>query len=123
LTDDARRRPAWVALSELSLDTELSEGDLDRIASVLRDSGYGIDELFRIYLHEVAPVVYLNLFSVAGAWSGFDEDWLCAAAERRWRMPRWRREWRGRLPLTRGLMTYATARHWPELERRLGASG
>ncbi|MGH9901020.1 MAG: DUF7079 family protein, partial [Pyrinomonadaceae bacterium] len=70
-----RRRPVWLAVSDLWLDTELDEADLRRIAGVLADSGYAVEELTRIYLYEVAPVVYLNMFSVAGAWAGFDPQW------------------------------------------------
>lgn len=72
------RRPVWIALSDLWLDTELQDHDLDHIARVLRDSGYDRDALDRILAEEVAPVVYLNLYSVAGVWTGFDPDWLCA---------------------------------------------
>jgi hypothetical protein len=72
------RRPLWVALSELWLDTELSAEDLERIARVMADSGLAIDQLREVYLVEVAPVVSANLLQVAGEWAGFDEEWLCA---------------------------------------------
>ncbi len=79
------RRPVWIALSELWLDTELQNHDIDHIARVLHDSGYDRDALEQILAEEVAPVVYLNLCSVAGAWTGFDPDWLCAEISRRLR--------------------------------------
>ena len=72
------RRPLWVAMSELWLDSELQDRDLDHIARALRDSGYDRATLERILVEEVAPVVYLNLYVAAGNWTGFDPDWLCA---------------------------------------------
>jgi ornithine carbamoyltransferase len=71
-----KRRPLWVALSELWLDTELSAEDLERIARVMADSDLSIEELRRVYCVEVAPVVSPNLLIVAGEWVGFDEEWL-----------------------------------------------
>src|SRR5262249_26873070 len=78
-----RRKPVWAALSELWLDTELTEDDLQRIAGVLRASGHPIGVLWEIYLYEVAPVVFLNLLTVAGEWAGFDREWLFAEATKR----------------------------------------
>ena len=72
------RRPLWVAMSTLWLDTELQDRDLDHIARALRDSGHDRATLERILVEEVAPVVYLNLYVAAGNWTGFDPDWLCA---------------------------------------------
>jgi len=72
----ARRRPVWMALSELWLDTELDEGDWERLAAVLASSPYDVHQLRAIHDAEVAPAVGDNLFSVAGVWDGFDEDWL-----------------------------------------------
>ena len=77
-----RRKPVWAALSELWLDTELEDEDLRRIAGVMSQSGYSVDELREIYLFEVAPVVSPNLLSVAGEWAGFDEGWLFAEVAR-----------------------------------------
>src|SRR3954447_14108020 len=71
-----RRKPVWIALSDLWLDTELTEVDLRRIAEVMRRSGYEVEELRQIYHFEVAPVVFPNLLSVAGEWAGFEEEWL-----------------------------------------------
>lgn len=109
------RRPVWVALSELWLDTELSEDDLRRIARVLADSGLSLDELRRVYLVEVAPVVHPNLLCVAGEWTGFDEAWLCSQIVRNLRDRPRRTRFLSWFPLTRGLMTYATERHWRRL--------
>lgn len=113
------RRPLWGALSELWLDTELDDADLDRIASVMDASGLSLDQLRSVYLHEVAPVVYRNLLSVAGASDGFDESWLAERivvnlrdAPRRIRFMAW-------FPLTRRRMTYATERPWESLCKRV----
>ncbi|WP_396219723.1 hypothetical protein [Gemmatimonas sp.] len=59
-----RRRPVWIVLSELWLDTELTDDDHRRIAAVLRVSGYTIPELEAICRSEVAPEVSGNLRSV-----------------------------------------------------------
>ena len=72
-----RRKPVWLALSELWLDTELTELDINHIATKMVDSGYSLTELRVICDNEIAPVVYKNLLSpVGGVWSGFDETWL-----------------------------------------------
>jgi len=76
-----KRQPIWAALSDLWLDTELTDLDLERIARVMADSGFSIEALREIYLIEVAPVVSPNLLyllSIADVWTGFDERWLCA---------------------------------------------
>ena len=71
-----RRRPVWDALSELFLDTELGDADFRRLGRTLRESGYSLPELQHILRTEVAPIVGVNLLSVAGVWGGFDPDWL-----------------------------------------------
>lgn len=75
-SDLATRRPVWVALSELFLDTSLGSGDLDRIADALARSPYSIEELDTILLREVYPACRGNLCSLAGEWAGFDPVWL-----------------------------------------------
>ena len=110
-----RRRPLWVALSELWLDTELSAGDLERIARVMVDSGLTLEELRQVYLVEVAPAVSPNLLVVAGEWAGFDEEWLCSRIVRNLRDRPRRTRFRAWFPLTRRPMLYATERHWTTL--------
>ena len=63
------RRAAWTALSELFLDTE---PDLDGIVRALAATGLSVAQLEAILRHEVAPVLGLNLRSVAGVWQAFD---------------------------------------------------
>jgi hypothetical protein len=74
--DLANRRPVWLALSELFLDTHLSSSDLDRLAKELARSPYSIVELDAILLWEVYLACRGNLFSLAGEWAGFDPEWL-----------------------------------------------
>ena len=114
-TEIDRRKPVWLALSELWLDTELDENDLDRIAGVMKRSGYTLEELRDIYLFEVAPVVFPNLLTVAGEWAGFDEDWLFSKITKRART-------RGlclrafiKTGIGKRLMTYATEPYWHTL--------
>lgn len=110
-----KRKPLWAALAELWLDTELSADDLERIARVMAESGLTIEQLRRVYLFEVAPVVYRNLLSMAGEWMLFDEEWLSERILHNLRnRPRRTRFWSW-FPLTRRLMVYATERHWTKL--------
>lgn len=88
--DLSTRRPVWLALSDLYLDTDTSRW-YPQIAAVLADSGYPLEQLRQILLHEVHPAVRANLFAVAGVWTGFDEDWLVERILRRHARPRWRR--------------------------------
>lgn len=71
-----RRKPVWSALSEFYLDTELSREEIKRIAGLFRASKYSIEELKEINYSEVGPIVNRNLYSTAGEWNGFDEEWL-----------------------------------------------
>ncbi len=66
----------WLIMSELFLDTELSNAELNDIALQLSLSGYSIEQLVTIYQDEVMPVLYPNLISVAGIWQGFDKEEL-----------------------------------------------
>jgi hypothetical protein len=124
ILDDAeieRRKPVWAAFSELWLDTELTEDDLKRIADAMRRSGYTIDTLTDIYLFEVAPVVFLNLLTVAGEWAGFDEDWLFREATKRARKRSMFLRMLVKLGIGKKIMTYATERDWVELVAMVGS--
>ena len=74
----ARRRPVWLALGELYLDTELQAADFQRIAAVCAASGFSWAEIQAINYNEVAPTLFSNLQSVAGEWAGWDEEWVIA---------------------------------------------
>ncbi len=86
------RKPLWVALSDLFLDTELKEYNHGHIAKMMKESGYTLDEIEDILMLEVFPVCIANLHSVAGEWAGFDENWVCEtiiSAKRPNRYHRW----------------------------------
>lgn len=70
------RRPAWDAIADLFLDTEIRDAEREFIARRLAASPFSEDALDAIYVHEVAPVVHRNLKIVAGEWAGFGEAWL-----------------------------------------------
>ena len=72
----AERLPAWEALSEFFLDTELQKSDYERIAGILAATKYSEDELEDILVEEVCPVCRGNALTPAGEWIGFDPDWL-----------------------------------------------
>jgi hypothetical protein len=77
---DREKQAVWAALSDLWLETEFTEDDHQRIAGIMKRSGYSVNELRDINLFEVATVVFHNLLSVAGEWAGFNEEWLFAEA-------------------------------------------
>lgn len=113
-TDTATRAIVWQILSELYLDTEHDERDLQRMAERLARSRYDLAELREIETWEVAPVVIPNLFSVAGVWAGFDTDWLRSQCSRRHAAPTWRRHVASALGWRR-LVRWATGDYWMRL--------
>jgi len=68
------RQNVWYAMSDLFLDTELSETDCDAIVRILAASSYSLEELETILADEVAPVLHGNLLVVAGQWGMFDRE-------------------------------------------------
>lgn len=86
--DLASRRPVWVALSDMFLDTDVSLSRSWRIGE-LAQSPYSIDELQKILIFEVYPICKYNLLSVAGEWAGFDPDWLEQKILKRASLPLW----------------------------------
>ena len=84
------RRPLWAALSDLYLDTE---PDWERVAVLCATSPFEISALRRILFDEVHPVVHLNLWSTAGVWDGFDQEWLVESILLRKRRPLFRLPW------------------------------
>jgi hypothetical protein len=72
----AARKPVWSAVSEMYLDTQLSETDLENIATVIVENNLTISEAKKIDKYEVFPILLPNVLSVAGDWAGFDESWL-----------------------------------------------
>ena len=87
--DLARRRPVWLALSELFLDTDV-EARLPSLAQGLAASSYSEAELDWILRRELQPLLQWNLVPAAGVWDGFDPEWLqrsILARRRRLRLP------------------------------------
>jgi hypothetical protein len=98
-----RRIPVWAALSELFLDRAFDEAGCLQVASQLRSSGYGLEELEGILRDEVTPAFFPNLMGVAKAWTGWTPDqvrdivlaYLNKRRRRRLRMlANFRRRWR-----------------------------
>ena len=106
--DLVRRRPVWLALSDLFLDTDVSlfrQGN----ARLLAACPYSLEELDAILTGEVYLACSLSLRGIAGEWAGFDSDWLEGRIRLGGAPPRlgWRRwprylllgwEWPVRLP-------------------------
>lgn len=76
------RQRVWCVLSTLFLDTDVTEMR-ETLARELAASPFEVEELESILIHEVFPVCWWNLISVAGVWTGFDEAWLIEAIRRR----------------------------------------
>ena len=70
------RQSIWIALSELFLDTEITESTQKYIAKTILDSKFSPTEILEILWCEVFPVLCINLQEPAGQWAGFREDVL-----------------------------------------------
>ncbi|MBD9483238.1 hypothetical protein IB229_09660 [Pseudomonas sp. PDM14] len=112
----AVREGVWLLLSELWLDTQLDAPAHARIAAGLRESGLSVDALQRIFLYEVAPLLWLNHWSVAGVWDAFDAQWLIAGCQRNRQRGALHRL---RCRLLRKPMTYACIDDWQAILRLL----
>lgn len=108
------RRPVWEALSELWLDTELSDLQLAAIARTIAASPYSLREIRIIHDTEVAPAVSANLMCIAGEWAGFDSQWL---DERCRRIVDRHQSWifRCKIRFLRPLFGHFTADYWERL--------
>ena len=71
-----KHKTVWIALSEFYLDTELTPGQLNRIAKTLKSTGFSLAEIESINKDMVFPVLLKNLSSPLGIWTGFQEEWL-----------------------------------------------
>lgn len=71
-----KRKPLWQAFSDLWLDNELQEFEIDHIVNLMKQSDYDFNELESIFYNEVAPAVYKNTFSMTGEWAGFEAEQL-----------------------------------------------
>lgn len=89
--DDVEGRlPVWLALGELFLDTE---PDIEHLERICAESPYSLDELDRILFRELWPALSANLYSPAGQWAGWNDDWLVARVLEKARSGSARRWW------------------------------
>ncbi|KAI0101010.1 hypothetical protein GGR51DRAFT_530906 [Nemania sp. FL0031] len=63
-------------LSMVFLDTEISEMLITGMALRLHELGTKPEELTDLVYYNLFPILFPNLLSVAGEWTGFDEGWL-----------------------------------------------
>lgn len=70
-----KRIPLWTAISQLYVDNEISEYDLELIVKEILKFGCSFEEAEKIFRYEVAPVCWGNIFSWS-VWNGFDTEWL-----------------------------------------------
>lgn len=73
------RKPIWLVLSQLYLDTELQDFDFQNIANIINQSPYNFEQVKKIDRLEVFPILYANLIVTAGVWDEFDSEWLIKA--------------------------------------------
>lgn len=106
IDDLAAREPAWLALSEMFLDTDVTLSRRWR-AQALAASGYSVAQLERILVEEVSPACRINLWCVAGVWDGFDPAWLRERILRRRASP-----WRVLGRLRHGWLDAGVAAEW-----------
>ena len=78
-----RRAPLWSALTELFLDTELTDDDIDRIATTIAQSGWSARDAEAILASEIAPAFFWNLLSATGEWAGWSDATVQAIVLRR----------------------------------------
>ena len=112
-TEDLENRtPVWLALSEFFLDTELTEVTVAYIARICAASPYSMKELERIMFLEVYPAFVSNLFSVAGEWAGWSEEFVRKRVLESYK-PRYCLSWRMN-PVKR-----FWCMEWPDVERKI----
>lgn len=105
------RKAAWLALSELFLDTDVTLLE-EHIVTELARSPYDEATLERILEREVAPVCVWNI--LWWEWAGFDREWLAARVLRTLSRPslvRWLP-----LPSKHGL---GPRGYWKRIKRRI----
>ncbi|WP_372365350.1 hypothetical protein [Candidatus Uabimicrobium sp. HlEnr_7] len=105
------RTHVWSSIADLFLDTDVSLY-YNSIAKELASSSYTIKELNHIYKREVAPICYVNLFSVAGVWAGIDNEWLEVVIVKR--LYRYKKHWWLRILhlFSDRLCTFMTKKDW-----------
>lgn len=71
---------AYIALSDMFLDTEMSDWMIESIVSRLARTSLTIPTLEAMLRDTLFPILFYNILAVAGIWSGFDEEWLISEA-------------------------------------------
>ena len=100
-------------MSDLWLDTELSDERLAEIAAVVQQSGLSHAELEDVFTLELAPFLGANLWATAGEWAGFDPTWVCAQARAR----KGNYRFRHRVLAALGLTTYGARPAWNRVKQ------
>lgn len=72
------RADVWLAFAEHFLDTETRHAIPDAAYTALAH-GLTPATALDVWCFEVTPVLYHNLWSVAGDWAGWDREWLTAS--------------------------------------------
>jgi hypothetical protein len=82
---------ACIMLSYLFLDIRQDEDDVNYLAREIQPLGLSAADIDRLFYYDVFPIVWANLFTVAGDWFPFDGEWLleAIAARRKWAVWRW----------------------------------
>jgi hypothetical protein len=78
-----QEKQAYTILSELFLDTEHTQLELNYLTSSLRPLGIPVLTLEHMLYYDIFPILSPNLLSIAGEWQGFDEDWLLQQVQAR----------------------------------------
>lgn len=110
-----QRKPIWIALSGLYVDTELKDHDFKYIAVKIKESPYTIEQARQIDKKEVFPVLYPNLLAVTGVWSGFEEQWLISEISKTIRKRTWFSSFKVKLKYLKLKWMYAS--YWERLEK------
>lgn len=76
ISGPAALEQAYCLLSKLFLDTEPTQQVIDSMAYSLHGLDASSADLDRIVYYDLFPILYGNLLSISGIWSGFDEEWL-----------------------------------------------
>lgn len=72
---DPRLEPVWEAMAEHFLDTE-TRHDVPTTALRCLEAGLHEDDAFAVWCFEVTPVLWPNLWDVAGEWACWPRAWL-----------------------------------------------
>lgn len=72
----SRRLPLWCALADLFLDTDSDPAVYKAIHKIAEENNFSLTETIAILKEDVLPAFGTHLMSVAGEWSGFEEEYV-----------------------------------------------